>query len=77
MASKKINLPSELAALEVGDAVLLTRDGKTLALHVVRIQLPGPHTSERVVTVGYGPGRWNTEVSIGRIRAGFLSIERG
>lgn len=78
MASQPITTAAELATLEEGDAVLVTKDGKTHALHVMRTAAPGPDTgSERRVTVGFGPGRWAFEVTIGAINAGFVTIERG
>ena len=55
-----------LATLKPGDAVILTDGGKELA---VTVQRPLGHTEgfghphSAAVTVGFGPGRYNREVS--------------
>ena len=72
-------LVSFLGGLRAGDRVILTRDGKD---HHVTVQSPltrgdggGFGSSDHAkVTVGYGPGRWNTEVSAVGIRDGFYAL---
>ena len=79
--SQKIDSLEKLSDLGVGDAVLLTADGITKALHVVRIAPPGSagrsFATGPVLTIGYGIGRWNREVDIETIRAGYVTLERG
>lgn len=79
--AQRIDSIEALNDLGVGDAVLLTVDGKTHAVHVTRIEPAGQGGRSRlsgpVVTVGYGPGRWNQAVDIDRIRAGYATLERG
>jgi hypothetical protein len=57
-----------LRTLRQGDTVRLTMDSKTLAVKVIRewhsADADGYGPAEECrVTVGYGPGRWNTDVS--------------
>lgn len=61
-----------LAGLRPGDPVRLLWDGKQ---HDLTVQRPlrtadpggfGSLESQRV-TIGYGPGRWNTEVTVERL----------
>lgn len=79
--AERIDTIEGLNDLGIGDAVLLTVDGKTHAVHVTRIEAAGQNGRSRlsgpVVTVGYGPGRWNQAVDIDRIRAGYCTLERG
>ena len=79
--AQKITTADDLAKLGVGDAVLVTRDGRTLAVHVVRISPPGSmgrsFSSGPRVTVGFGVGRWNVDVDAEILRAGHIVIEKG
>lgn len=64
---------SRLASLKPGTSVLLTEDGKEHEVTVQRFTRDGSidHAS---LTVGYGPGRWNREVSAARILAGQVGL---
>jgi hypothetical protein len=67
-----------IASLNMGDPVRITVDGRA---HDVTVQRREgldvyKHPDGRTVTVGYGPGRWNTEVSAERIAAGYVTVER-
>lgn len=64
---------SRLASLKPGTPVLLTEDGKEHEVTVQRFTRDGSidHAS---LTVGYGPGRWNREVSAARILAGYVGL---
>lgn len=68
-----------LGSLRVGDAVTLTVDGKSHAVTVQR-ELRRPDGGSfgspdyAVVTVGYGPGRWNTEVNAAGLAAGRYTL---
>jgi hypothetical protein len=68
-----------LAGLRVGDPVLLHRDGKALEL-TVQQEL---HKTDgggfgswdhAAVSVGYGPGRYNTEISAATIAVGYAQL---
>lgn len=78
---QRIVSAADLSALQPGDAVLVTRDGRTLAVHVVRIAPPGTWGTSVLagprVTVGFGPGRWNIEVDAHILAAGHVRLERG
>jgi hypothetical protein len=68
-----------LASLRQGDAVLLTRDGRTSEVTVqrpIRGMDGGGFGSwdYSSVTVGYGPGRWNMEVNAAGIEAGSYAL---
>lgn len=71
---------TRLASLTPGTTVLLIEDGREIEAQVQRFTRDGSmdHAS---LTVGYGPGRWNREVSAARILAGFIELsvpaERG
>jgi hypothetical protein len=70
-----------LASLKVGEPVLIHRDGRTNEVTVQRELTPGDgggfgSWDHSRVTVGYGPGRWNTEVTPAAIEAGFVALER-
>lgn len=72
---------SFLASLHVGDVVTITRDGRDNTVTVQRSlhrSDPGGFGSwdHSKVTVGYGPGRWNTEVSAAGLEAGHYSLSR-
>lgn len=74
-------LTSFLGSLRVGDPVTLTRDGRTHEVTVQRTLTRGDgggfgSLDHAKVTVGYGPGRWNTEVSAAGIRDGFYVVAR-
>ena len=62
-----------LATLKPGTTVLLSEDGKEHEVTVQRFVRDGSidHAS---LTVGYGPGRWNREVSAARILAGYVGL---
>lgn len=62
-----------LAALKPGDTVLLTRDGTDHEVQVQRFHRDGS-IDHANLTVGYGPGRWNTEVSAARVLAGYVGL---
>ena len=64
-------------SLNPGDPVRITLDGRTHDVTVQRREGLGVyrHPDSRAVTVGYGPGRWNTEISADRIAAGYVSVE--
>lgn len=66
-------LGARLAALVPGSTVLLIEDGKEHEVQVQRFHRDGAldHAS---LTVGYGPGRWNREVSAARILAGYVGL---
>lgn len=66
-----------IASLNPGDSVRITLDGRA---HDVTVQRREGldvyrHPDSRAVTVGYGPGRWNTEISADRIAAGYVGVE--
>ena len=68
-----------LADLREGEQVTLTRDGNRSTVTVqraFRVDVGGGSREHGVVTVGYGPGRWNTEVSARMILDGYAKIER-
>lgn len=71
-----------LASLRTGDTVTLTRDGRTNVVTVQRTTIK-PDGSQfgswdyANVTVGYGPGRWNTEVNAAGIEAGLYAVTVG
>lgn len=70
-----------LASLKLGEAVLITRDGQTNQVTVQRELSPSDgggfgswdHSN---VKVGFGPGRWNTEVTPAAIEAGHVALVR-
>jgi hypothetical protein len=69
-----------LASLRPGDAVRLTRDGRTNDVTVqrsIRGMDGGGFGSwdYSSATVGYGPGRWNMEVNAAGIAAGSYVVE--
>lgn len=68
-----------LQSLEAGQEVTLIRDGRELAVTVqrsIRKMDGGGFGSwdHSAVTVGYGPGRWNTEVTAAGIAGGYYSV---
>lgn len=69
-----------LQSLEAGQEVTLIRDGRESAVTVqrpIRRMDGGGFGSwdHSAVTVGYGPGRWNTEVTAAGIAGGFYSVQ--
>lgn len=73
---------SMLAGLRVGDEVTITRDGRDSMVTVqrpIRAMDGGGFGSwdHSAVTVGYGPGRWNTEVTAAGIAGGFYAVRVG
>lgn len=77
----RAELHSFLASLKVGDQVVLTRDTRP---RVLTVQRELRRTDGRdlgswdhaAVTVGYGPGRFNTEVTAAGLDAGHYQLER-
>lgn len=69
-----------IASLSTGDTVILYRDGQPLTLTVQRRRSSEPggfgHPDGAAVTVGYGPGRFNTEVTAAGIAYGNYALER-
>jgi len=68
-----------LRGLREGDVVYLTRDGKRSKVTVqraFRVDAGGGSQDHAKVTLGYGPGRWNTEVSAAGIVGGYYAVER-
>ena len=68
-----------LSSLRVGDVVTLVRDGRESRVTVqreIRAMDGGGFGSwdHSAVTVGYGPGRWNTEVTAAGISDGFYGV---
>lgn len=71
-----------LQGLAPGQEVTLTRDGRDLA---VTVQRPLHRTDgggfgswdHSAVTVGFGPGRFNTEVTAAGIAAGYYALTLG
>lgn len=65
---------SRLAALKPGTRVLLTeKSGREHEVEVQRFNRDGS-PDHAALTVGYGPGRWNREVSAARILAGHVGL---
>ena len=69
MRAEIIKAHQFLASLRTGDEVTLFRDGRLLDVTVQRpLHKPDPggfgSTEASRVTVGFGPGRWNTEVTV-------------
>lgn len=70
-----------LSSLKAGDEVVLTQDGRDLHVTVQRELCgrdPGGfgHPDNWAVTVGWGPGRYNTEVTPARMALGFVSLAK-
>ena len=68
-----------LSGLTVGQPVTLTRDGRDLAVTVQRTirRMDGGgfgSWDHSAVTVGFGPGRFNTEVTAAGIAGGFYTV---
>ena len=65
-----------IASLAVGQSVILTRDGHDSAVTVQRREGLDVHRHPdgRTVTVGYGLGRWNTEVNADGLAAGYYAL---
>lgn len=64
---------ARLASLKPGTPVLLIEDGKEHEVAVQRFARDGS-MDHAALTVGYGPGRWNREVSAARILAGYVGL---
>lgn len=67
--------------LKVGDRVTYVKDGRELELTVVRgLRSADPggfgHPDSAMVTVGYGPGRWNVEITPASLAAGMHVVRR-
>jgi len=72
---------SFLSSLREGQPVTITIDGRAQDVtvqHGLRSGDPGGfgHPDSAKVTVGYGPGRWNVEVSAASLAAGHQQLER-
>ena len=67
-----------IASLKVGDLVTITVDGRDILAVVQRREGHEVyrHPDGRSVTVGYGPGRWNTEVSASSIADGYTPLRK-
>jgi hypothetical protein len=69
-----------LASLRVGDVVTVTEDSRDSEMTVQReLSRPGGVGSwdgDAVVKVGYGPGRYNREISAGTIAGGYVALRR-
>lgn len=68
-----------LSSLKVGDPVTLTLDGRPVEVTVQRElsgRDPGGYGNPEnfAVTVGFGPGRFNTEVTPARMAAGYVAL---
>lgn len=63
-----------LAELAPGTPVTLVRDGRRHDVTVQRWSRDGSPDHARL-TVGYGPGRWNLEVTAAGILAGYYDLE--
>lgn len=64
---------SRLAALKPGTTILLTEDGREMEVQVQRFTRDGSIDHAKL-TVGYGPGRWNREVSAVGILEGYVGL---
>lgn len=70
---------SFLASLAVGDAVTLTQDGRAVDLTVQRALTRADgggfgHPHSATITIGYGPGRYNRELSAVTLADGFATL---
>ena len=70
-----------LGSLHVGDPVVYSDGGSDIAVTVPRGLRAGDgggfgHPHSATVSVGYGPGRWNVEVSAQRIADGYVTLRR-
>lgn len=69
-----------LGSLRTGERVLYTESGSTQEVTVQRgLERPSGYGSwdhDAVVKVGYGPGRWNTDVNAARLSEGYASLRR-
>jgi hypothetical protein len=70
-----------LASLRVGDPVTITQDGREIAVTVqreLRRTDGGGFGSwdHAAVTVGFGPGRWNVEVTAVALEQGRAALSR-
>ncbi len=66
-------LMSELLALPDGAPVLV--DGKPMQKQPRNYSEFGHPDSKSLLQVGYGPGRYNTEISVSRIADGYVKVE--
>lgn len=73
------SIAARLAQLKHGDPVVLDKDGKRLALTVTdeyrRAEAGFGSVDHGKITVGYGPGRWNTEITAAAISHGFAALD--
>lgn len=69
---------TDVYELQVGDPVVVVADGRSHRVTVQRAVDPGEFAApeSRTVTVGFGPGRWNREVSNAAQRAGYVQLYR-
>lgn len=75
------SIAGQLGTLKRGDRVRLDSGGQvhddlTVQQELHRTDGGFGSLDHAVVTVGYGPGRWNTEVSAAHIRAGYATLHR-
>lgn len=75
-------IASRLAELAVGTPVRIKQDGRWIEAQVTRAFRRGDglgfgSLDHGSVSVGFGPGRWNTEVSGARIADGYVELEIG
>lgn len=66
-------LGGRLATLKPGTKVLFSEGGRERELEVQRFTQDGS-IDNAALTVGYGPGRWNCEVSAARILEGHVGL---
>lgn len=64
---------SKLLALPDGATVLV--DGKPMQKQPYSSSEFAHPDSKSLLQVGYGPGRYNTEISVSRIADGFIKVE--
>lgn len=79
MRTEMVTALDLLRGLREGEVVYLTRDGsrsKVTVQRAFRVDLGGGSQDHAKVTLGYGPGRWNMEVSAAGIVDGYYAVER-
>ena len=73
------SIASRLAQLRHGDSVILIKDGQRLPLTVTgefrRAEAGFGSVDHEKITVGYGPDRWNTEITAAAISHGFAALD--
>lgn len=70
---------SLLSSMRVGEVVWVELDGRSQEV-TVQSELHHPdgfgHVYSQQVKVGYGPGRWNREITPAAMAAGYVSLTR-